>query len=83
MDFFGNFKEALKRSLGKLKKKGDPSVELLKAIEASDNWEALEDQLVTLRTRSRKRQQDVLERLEPLAKRVEEKLAEAKGAKIR
>lgn len=83
MDVFGKFKEALKKSVGRLKGKDDPSLDLLKAIESSDNWEALEQHLVELRVRSRKRQQEVVDRLEPLAKRVEEKLAEAKKAKIK
>jgi len=83
MDLFGTFKQSLKKSVSALKGKSDPSAALLQAVEASDNWESLERRLIELRAVSRKRQQEVLERLEPLAKRVEAILAQAKQAKIK
>ncbi|MBN2310097.1 MAG: hypothetical protein JXR94_14075 [Candidatus Hydrogenedentes bacterium] len=83
MEFFSKFKEALKGSVAKLRRPGDPSAELLKAVEAADNWDQLEQRLIELRALSRKRQQEVLERLQPLADQIEAKIAEAKAAKIK
>ncbi|MCX7013246.1 MAG: hypothetical protein NTW86_11925 [Candidatus Sumerlaeota bacterium] len=83
MDLFASFKQSLKKSVSALKGKDDPTAALFKAVEASDNWEGLEKRLVELRAVSRKRQQEVLDRLEPLAKRVEGILAQAKDAKIK
>lgn len=83
MDLFASFKLSLKKSVSALKGKDDPTAALLRAVDASDNWEGLEKRLIELRAVSRKRQQEVLERLEPLAKRVEGILAQAKEAKIK
>ena len=83
MDLFAKFKENLKQSLSGLKKRGDPSRELFDAVEAADNWETLKEHLAKLRALSRRRQQEVLERLEPLAERVEGLLAQAKEMKIK
>lgn len=83
MDLFAKFKENLKKTLAAVKKPGDPAYELVKAIDAPDNWESLERLLVEHRTRARRRQQEVMERLEPLAQRVEETLAKAKETKVK
>jgi len=83
MDLFATFKETLKRSVGALKKQDDPAVALLEAISAADNWEGLERRLVELRAVGRKRQQEVLERLGPLAERIEGLLANAREAKVK
>lgn len=83
MDLFAKFKDTLKKSVAALKRKEDPARELMKAIEASDNWDTLEKRLIELRAVSRKRQQEVLVRLEPLAKQVESLIAQAKEAKVK
>jgi len=83
MDFFASFKETLKKSAALLKGRSDPVLELRNAIEASDNWDALERRLMDLRAISRKRQQEIVERLEPLAKQVEHLLTQAREAKVK
>jgi hypothetical protein len=83
MDLFASFKETLKKSAALLKGRSDPVLELRDAIEASDNWDGLERRLMDLRAVSRKRQQEIVERLEPLAKQVEHLLARAREAKVK
>jgi hypothetical protein len=62
---------------------GDPSADIMAAIEQADNWETLENRVAGLRALSRKRQQEVMERLEPLAQRIESILAQAREAKVK
>jgi hypothetical protein len=83
MDLFASFKGTLKKSAALLKGRSDPVLELRNAIEASDNWDALERRLMDLRAISRKRQQEIVERLEPLAKQVEHLLTQAREAKVK
>ncbi len=83
MNLFSTFKEKLRASVTRQRKPGSPTEEILKAIDAADNWESLQFKLVDLRTVSRRRQQEVFERLEPLARKVEELLAAAKEAKFK
>ena len=53
MDAFAKYKEQLRKMVGALRRPGNPSEEMLKAIDAADNWEGLEKRLVDLRTVSR------------------------------
>lgn len=83
MTTFERFKRALKRTVSTLGQRVPPGEELAAAIDSADDWPTLERKLVDLRTRSRRRQQEVLERLQPLSDKVEQLLAEAKQARIR
>ncbi len=82
MDPFTKFKGALRKSLERVKGKTDPAIELMQAVEAAGDWKSLEEKLTVVRTINRKRQQEILERLEPLASRVEELLKQAKKERI-
>lgn len=83
MERFTKFKEMLKSQLRSRREKAPQSLDLTEVLEQADNWDALESRLVELRARSRRRQQEVLERLEPLARRAEEILSKAKAANIK
>lgn len=83
MDMFKKFKQTLRARLALLQKPEDPARDLLKAIEQADSWENLQKSLVALRTIGRRRQQEVFERLEPLAHQVESLLEQAKAARIK
>jgi hypothetical protein len=82
MDVFTRFKQSLKESIATKAGLRSTSAHLLATIEASEDWEALERRLVELRTLNRKRQQEALERMEPLARRIEGLLARARAAKL-
>lgn len=82
MDLFKTFRETLKGKLRRAKK--EPAwPELLAALDTAQDWDVLEERLVGLRAVSRKRQQETLDRLEPLAKRVEEMVAQARETRIK
>jgi len=83
MDLFRKFTEALKQSVAAIRGPGDPAGELLEAIDKADNWQSLERKLAEQRCISRRRQQEVLESLDPLATKVEALLAQAKTARIK
>lgn len=82
MDIFETLKKSIRVSIGKLQR--DPSLaEIIQAVNACGDWNVLENRLYELRTISRKRQQEILDRLEPLAERVEDIVAAAKKAKFK
>lgn len=83
MEMFAKFKEQLQKAVHALRGPGNTAEEILKAVETADNWSELETKLLDLRTVSRRRQQEVFERLEPMAARVEELLAESKKTRIK
>ncbi len=84
MDIFYRFKQALKEAARAARVRPESGLaDLAQMIDYAADWESLDAQLVVLRARSRKRQQEVLERLEPLAKRVEALLEAARNAKIK
>lgn len=82
MDILETSKKAIRVSIEKLRK--DPSLaEIIQAVNTCGDWNALENRLYELRTISRKRQQEILDRLEPLAERVEEIISVAKKTKFK
>jgi len=83
MDLFRLFKNSLKRTLSAIKKQDDPALCVIDALEAAEDWDGLEERVIALRAVSRKRQQEALDRLAPLAQRIEELVQQAKGSKIR
>ncbi len=83
MDLFKSFKNALTKTLSAMKTKDDPALRVIDALEAAEDWDSLEERVIALRAVSRKRQQEVLERLAPLAQRIEELVQQAKASKIR
>ncbi|MFO7976360.1 MAG: hypothetical protein R6V12_17195 [Candidatus Hydrogenedentota bacterium] len=83
MDFFKSFKNALKSTLNAVKTKDEPALRVIDALEAAGDWNSLEDRVIALRAVSRKRQQEVLECLAPLAQRIEELVQQARATKIR
>lgn len=83
MDLFRLFKNSLKKTLSAIKKQDDPALRVIDALEAAEDWDGLEERVIALRAVSRKRQQEVLDRLAPLAQRIEELVQQAKGSKIR
>ncbi|MFP4502231.1 MAG: hypothetical protein ACLFTT_14615 [Candidatus Hydrogenedentota bacterium] len=83
MTAFEHFKRTLARTVNHLRGPRQPGEELMAAIDSADDWHTLERKLGDLRTRARRRQQEVLERLQPLSDKVEQLLTEAKKARIR
>ena len=83
MDSFNAFKKLVARSVEKVRKRGESSERILAAVDGARDWDQLERALIEVRVLSRKRQQEVLARLAPLAEQAQAKLAEAKAARVR
>jgi DNA-binding ferritin-like protein len=83
MSAFDTFREKLKAAVSTFEEKKGFGVELRKAIEASGDWGSLEQRLAEMRTISRKREQEVVERLESMAERAAALVNKAKSAKVK
>lgn len=83
MNPFESFKGALKKVFSRGKHRGGPTPNVIDALDAAADWDTLEEQLVAQRAISRKRQRDAVQRLAPLAARVEALVSQARASKVR
>lgn len=82
MEGFSGFKEALRRMVVGIQGPADTERELLRAIDEAEDWQKLEEHIENLRTLARRRQQESVENVEPLARKAEALLQQAKQTRI-
>jgi hypothetical protein len=83
MSTFNDFKKRMTAAFARLRPTTDPEYALLKAIQGSGDWGVLEERLLEARALARRRQQEALGRIEPLASHVASLVDRAKTERIR
>ncbi|MBP8128712.1 MAG: hypothetical protein KA184_03965 [Candidatus Hydrogenedentes bacterium] len=82
MEGFSGFKQALLRVVAGIPGPADTERELLRAIDESEDWQKLGEHIENLRTLARRRQQESVETIEPLARKAEGLVQKAKETRI-